>query len=176
MARVMLVSFAGYPYTPSSLMPDNGLACLAGALIDAGHRARVLDYGTVSTLARLFPERLARRVRPLAETLFLDGRKLSVTEKLRFLRAGLKLDAHQRLETEAIALEVAQEAARYGADVVGLKLWNGDGFAGSVRIAQALRRRLPKVRIIGGGPQVDYFGHHILDYTDAFDVLVRGEG
>jgi radical SAM superfamily enzyme YgiQ (UPF0313 family) len=176
MANVMLVSFAGYPYAPSSLMPDNGLASLAGALADAGHAVRVLDYSTVSTLRRLFPERLGERVRPLAAALFRDGRRLSAAEKLRFLWAGLALDRHQRRETGAIAREVADQAARYGADVVGLKLWNGDGFAGSVRIAMALRERLPKAGIVGGGPQVDYFGRHILDYTDAFDVLVRGEG
>ena len=75
-----------------------------------------------------------------------------------------------------IAEEVAQQADDLGADVVGLKLWNGDGFAGSVRIAEAVKARLPKVKIVGGGPQVDYFGHHILDYTAAFDVLVAGEG
>jgi len=176
MARVMLVSFAGYPYTPSSLMPDNGLASLAGCLLEAGHQVRVLDYGTVSTLRRLFPEGLSRRLRPLAEKLFLQGRKLSLRQKLTFLRAGMELDAHQKRELAVIAREVAQEAADFGAGVVGLKLWNGDGFLGSVRIAEAVREHLPGVSIIGGGPQVDYFGRHILDYTSAFDVLVRGEG
>ena len=95
MARVMLVSLAGYPYTPSSLMPDNGLASLAGSLMEAGHQVRVLDYGTVSTLRRLFPERLSHKLRPLAEKLFVQGQKLSLRERLSFLRAGMKLDAHQ---------------------------------------------------------------------------------
>jgi len=176
MARVLLASFAGYPFTPSSLMPDNGLASLAGALMDAGHDARILDYGTVETVRRLFPRRLSRRVRPLAEKLFLDGRKLSPLQKLRFLEAGMELAAHQAREAAAIAGEVAQQAAGFGAEFVGLKLWNGDGFVGSVRIAEALRERLAGVKILGGGPQVDYFGHHILEYTDAFDALLAGEG
>lgn len=176
MARVLLVSFAGYPYTPSSLMPDNGLGCLAGCLADAGHQVKVLDYGTVSTLDRLFPPPLRKKTRPLAEKLFVQGRKLSILEKIRFLRAGMRLDSHQRREMVAIAHDVAEEAAAFGADVVGFKLWNGDGFTGSVRIADAVRRRLPRARIIGGGPQVDYFHGHILDYTDVFDVLVRGDG
>ncbi len=162
--------------TPSSLMPDNGLASLAGALIDAGHQVQVADYGTVSTLQRLFPEKLSRRIRPLADALFVEGRKLSSVEKLRFLSCGLSLDRHQRREARVIADEVARQAADMGADVVGLKLWNGDGFAGSVRIAEAVRARLPQAMVVGGGPQVDYFGHHILDYTKAFDVLVAGEG
>jgi len=175
-ARIMLVSFAGYPYSPSSLMPDNGLASLAGCLIDAGHEVRVLDYGTVATLVRLFPTRLSRSVAPLAQKMFVDGRPLSRLEKGRFILAGVRLDAHQERELARIAVEVAEQAAEWGADVVGLKLWNGDGFAGSVRIAEAVRERIPGVRLIGGGPQVDYFHRHILNFTDAFDVLVRGEG
>ena len=176
MAKVLLVTFAGYPCTPSSLMPDNGLASLAGALADAGHQARILDYGTLTTLDRLFPQRLRKRVRPLAEKLFVEGRKLSLLQKARFIKAGMDLAAHQAREMEAIAREAADQAAAFGADFVGLKLWNGDGFTGSVKIAEAGGERMPGVGILGGGPQVDYFQRHILDYTQAFDVLVAGEG
>ena len=49
-------------------------------------------------------------------------------------------------EIRAIAAEAANEAVRFGADYVGLKLWNGDGFSGSVRIAEAVRARAPRVR------------------------------
>ena len=146
MSKVLLVSFAGYPYTPSSLMPDNGLASLAGSLLEAGHDARILDYGAVATVRRLFPEALSRRVRPLAEKLFVEHRRLSWLEKLRFLRAGAQLERHQEKEIRAIAAEAADEAVRFGADYVGLKLWNGDGFSGSVRIAEAIRARAPRVR------------------------------
>jgi len=176
MSRVLLVSYAGYPYTPSSLMPDNGLASLAGALQEAGHEVRVLDLGTVETLARLFPEKLGRKVRPLAEKLFLRGEALSWWEKLRFLKAGAELDRHQSRETLRIARDIVREAEEFGAEFLGLKLWNGDGFTGSVKIAELARDGIPGVRILGGGPQVDYFGRHILDYTNAFDALVAGEG
>jgi radical SAM superfamily enzyme YgiQ (UPF0313 family) len=175
-SKVLLVSFAGYPYTPSSLMPDNGLASLAGSLLEAGHEVRIADYGTVGTVRRLFPGALSRRVRPLAEKLFIAHRRLSWLEKLRFLRAGAQLERHQEREIRAIAAEAADEAARFGADYVGLKLWNGDGFSGSVRIAEAVRARAPRAGLIGGGPHADYFGGHILEYTDAFDQLIQGEG
>jgi len=49
----LLVNYAGYPYAPNSLMPDNGMANLAGALIKSGCEVEILDYGTVTTLARL---------------------------------------------------------------------------------------------------------------------------
>ena len=135
-----------------------------------------LDYGAVATVRRLFPEALSRRVKPLAEKLFVEHRRLSWVEKLRFLRAGAQLERHQEKEIRAIAAEAADEAVRFGADYVGLKLWNGDGFSGSVRIAEAVRARAPRVRLIGGGPHADYFGGHILQYTDAFDQLIQGEG
>lgn len=176
MSKVLLVSFAGYPYTPSSLMPDNGLASLAGSLLEAGHDVRILDYGAVATVRRLFPEALSRRVRPIAEKLFVGHRPLSWFEKIRFLRAGAQLARHQEKEIRAIAGEAADEAVRFGADYVALKLWNGDGFSGSVRIAGAVHARAPRIGLIGGGPHADYFGGHILEHTDAFDQLIQGEG
>ena len=59
----LLISYAGYPFTPSSLMPDNGLANLAGALIADGHRTRILDYGTVGMVEELYPPPLSRKAR-----------------------------------------------------------------------------------------------------------------
>jgi radical SAM superfamily enzyme YgiQ (UPF0313 family) len=176
MSRVMIVSYAGYPYSPSSLMPDNGLASLAAVLLAAGHEVQLLDYSTVDTLERLYPRNLSDKVRPLAEKLFVEERKLSWLDKIRFLKAAGHLERHQAEETERIAEEIAAKAERFGADYLGLKLWNGDGFSGSIRIAEAARSRLPRVTILGGGPHVDYFGRHILDYTTAFDILIQGEG
>ena len=176
MARIFLISYAGYPYTPSSLMPDNGLASLAGCLMAAGNEVRISDWGTLDTLARLFPPRISLRIRPLAKKLFEEGGRLSAFQKARFLLAGSALQSRQNAELRKIATEIAHEAERFRAQVVGLKLWNGDGFAGSVLIAQAVRERLPDARIVAGGPQVDYFGEHILRYTPAFDILMRGEG
>ena len=60
MAKGLLVSYAGYPYTPSSLMPDNGLASLAGSLIQAGHEVKILDYGTLDTVRRLIPKDISK--------------------------------------------------------------------------------------------------------------------
>ena len=176
MARVLLVSFGGYPYTPSSLMPDNGLASLAGSLLATGHRPMILDYGTVSALERLYPRGISRRVRPLATKMFTETEDLTWGEKLRFLWSAMRLERYRKTRIDAIAGEVVEKALDFGADVVGLKLWNGDGFAGSVRIAEELQARMPKTTVIGGGPHVDYFGEHILDYTDAFDLLLSGEG
>jgi len=176
MGRVMLISFAGYPYTPSSLMPDNGLASLAGCLKAEDHTVRIADYGTIDTAAKLFPGRLRKLVSPVARAMFLENRELSWLERLRFIWAGTELEKHQARARRSIAHSIAERVAEFKPDVTGLKLWNGDGFSGSLRIASSIRKTMPNTFIVAGGPHVDYFGRHILNYTDVFDALLAGEG
>jgi hypothetical protein len=68
-AKGFLVSYAGYPYTPSSLMPDNGLASLAGSLLNAGHEVTILDYGTVEIIGRLMPASYKDRLKSIYDAL-----------------------------------------------------------------------------------------------------------
>jgi len=174
MARGLLVSFAGYPYTPSSLMPDNGLASLAGALLEAGHEVKVLDYGTVDMIARYVPDRLHRRLEAIWKEA-CDGACSPLT-LMRLFRAGLASSRAARRVVREVAGELSGEIDRFRPDFVGFKLWNGDGFSSSVSLAGMIRRRHPSVKVVGGGPQVDWFEEVVLDYTDVFHVLARGEG
>ena len=176
MARGLLVSFAGYPYTPSSLMPDNGLASLAACLQEAGHEARILDFGTVGTLARLFPPSLSRGVTSLIKGVLLEEHKPSLRDKLLLWWTDRRLRRHQRKEVERIACQVTRTARDWGADFVGFKLWTGIGFLAAVQAAELIRRELPHVSIFAGGPHVDYFGEKVFLATSAFDALVRHEG
>lgn len=176
MARVLLVNYAGYPYCPSSLMPDNGLATLAGVLRQNGHQARILDLATVSVLRRLYPEWISRRVNPIARALFEEDRRPRWWQLAQMGVLANVLDRHQARVVNELAREVVGEAREFHPDLVGFKLWNGDGFLGSVLMAKQLRRALPDVTVVAGGPQVDYFEHHILDYTDVFDYLAYGDG
>ncbi len=62
--------------------------------------------------------------------------------------------------------------------IVGFKLYT-NGFADSARIAGVLKERNPGLVVIAGGPQVDWYGETIWDYTDrlgvnAFDILSPG--
>ncbi len=174
MARGILVSIAGYPYTPSSLMPDNGLASLAGALVEAGHEVRVLDYGTVDMIEKYVPPPLHRKLKRIWEAASTGSRSPLLIPRL--MRAG-RLSSKALARTLALVADViSAEIEAVGADFVGFKLWNGDGFSSSAKLARGLRRRHPRLKIIGGGSQVDWFEECIFDYTDAFDVLARGEG
>jgi anaerobic magnesium-protoporphyrin IX monomethyl ester cyclase len=60
-------------------------------------------------------------------------------------------------------------------DIVGFKFFD-TGFAAITDLAQAVKSDHPRATIAAGGPHVSLFREHILHVTDAFDVLVYGEG
>lgn len=114
MAKALLVSYPGYPYTPSSLLPDNGLANLAGALIEAGHEVLVLAYGTVDTMRRLFPQPLRPKLCEVYNQVRSEGSsrltKLYSLFRLRVL--DRQLAQHRMQETRRIAAEMAETARK----------------------------------------------------------------
>jgi hypothetical protein len=177
--KSVLISFAGYPFTPSSLMPDNGLAMLAASLLEQGNECTILDYGTVEVMERLSPGRYGDELFDISRKILHDlkskGSHDPKDEKalrdLESIISGIQDDA-----TDDLAKEIAGFVKQKGISLVGMKLWNGDGFFGSIRIAEEIRRQNPSAFLVGGGPQVDYFTGHIFDVTDVFDALVYGEG
>ena len=176
MPNALFVSYAGYPFTPSSLCPDNGLANLAAVLQEHGWNVQILDFGTVEMMQRLYPSELAAEIGPaLAELTQAQGSPSpALIGKLAELNA--RLDAHQAQEAAAVASEVADRVADVEPAFVGFKLWNGDGFSGSVTIAEELRRRFPKLTMYAGGPHASWMGRIIYERTDAFAGIVVGEG
>jgi len=158
---------------------DNGLANLAGSLINSGHQTRILDYATVDTIRRLFPYEYS------VELISLTGRIMSSLQQGSLpqrddLKAFSDLDRRinqlQKEKVNQISKEISDYSKAYGADFVGLKLWSGDGFEGSIAIARKLKEDNPKLHIFAGGPHVDSFMENIFDVCDVFDVLVYGEG
>lgn len=174
----LLVNFSSYPSSIEFLTPDNGLAILAGTLIEAGHTTRIIDYCTISTMRRFMPPHLAKQVRPNYEAYVeAAGDRSRAAEPLqKLLEIDKALESHRSHEIDLIAEALCDTAQEMHADFVGFKLWTGDGFLASVRLAERLKQRLPGLTIVGGGPHVDLFGRDILEYTDAFDMVVQGEG
>jgi len=173
MASGLLISFAGLPVAVSSLFPDNGLASLAGTLLAAGHRVRVLDYNTVGTLARTVPPERSAELCALLPALAGEPDAVAVQRQLAI---DDQLEGDIERVTGELIEEIAAEVERQRADFVGFKLWSGDGFLASCRIAAALKARFAGLAIYGGGPAVTYSEHGIFAHTDAFDALVDGEG
>jgi len=175
-ANFVFVSYAGYPYSPSSLCPDNGLGILAAVLRQAGHNVRILDFGTVDTMRRLYPEKLSHEAAPLLMELAQAGPQPGPALVQRLGELDHQLEQHQAAEVQDIAHEVVRSVGDIDPAFVGFKLWNGDGFTGSVTIAEALRRACPDLAIYAGGPQTTWAGPAILERTGVFDALVLGEG
>jgi radical SAM superfamily enzyme YgiQ (UPF0313 family) len=179
--RWLLVNYAGYPYAPNSLMPDNGLANLAGALLADGREVEILDYGTVDTLRRLADPALRPRLAAAWRALRRGRRSpWALLQQLQALVALRRCEAARTRRQERVVAEIAAEVvARVrarGIQAVGCKLWNGDGIEGSAAIAEAVRRECPGVRLFGGGPQMDIFTDLVPAVYPVFDVLVYGEG
>ncbi|MDH5661991.1 MAG: B12-binding domain-containing radical SAM protein, partial [Elusimicrobiota bacterium] len=179
MTRSLLINYSGYPAVIRSLALDNGLANLAGSLINKGHKTIILDYATVDTIRRLFPHEYSDELSFLTRKI-ICSLELGLPPEKSDIRAFRDLDRRiselQKEKVKQIAREISQYAKAYKVDFVGLKLWSGDGFAGSIAIAQELKRDNPHLPVFAGGPHVDSFKENIFDVCDIFDALVYGEG
>lgn len=176
MARALLVSYAGYPYTPSSLTPDNGLANLAGALLTGGHEVKIIDYGTVSLMRRLFPQQLSTELKSLAGELLGSSASPGRQARAALQQISAQLEQHQQEELQVIGAELIEEIRRFRPDFVGFKVWNGDGFTGTVALADQIRAEFPSLHIYAGGPQTSWFREAIYRRTDVFEAMSYGEG
>ncbi len=175
MASVLLVSYPGYPSTPAHLVSNNLLANMAGAVTAGGHDAAVADYGTVSMMRRLFPEALSETLKPLAARMKEGGGAPDPDQLAGLMQLADRLDEHQAATGRQVALELAEQARRLGAALVVLELSDGDGYAGSVTIAEAVREKLPDVHIAAVGRKAAWFREIILQSAPAFDTIVFGD-
>jgi hypothetical protein len=67
------------------------------------------------------------------------------------------------------------EVGRLGMRVLGFTLYT-NGFYDCIQIAKRLKAQNPGLVIAAGGPLVGWLEEEIFALTDAFDILVRGEG
>ena len=179
--RWLLVNYAGYPFAPNSLMPDNGLANMAGALLGQGKEVEILDYCTVTTIRRMTSPRLHARLAKGWNTIRTPGQgplyRLKQLTTLVSLQRGER--ERRRLREQAVVAigdELVTRIRERGIDAVGFKLWNGDGLEGAGWLAAHIQHQCPGVMIFGGGPHVDLFLDRILRRYPVFDALVYGEG
>ncbi|MBU2102992.1 MAG: radical SAM protein, partial [Candidatus Omnitrophica bacterium] len=182
MAKGILISYAGYPYTPSSLLPDNGLANLAGALIQNGHEVLVLDYGTVDVVKRLVPTDIGIALKDIYnKAKKIKEKKGSSALQKMFLFHTLRhidraLTKHQNNQTLMMAEELLDLIKEQKPDFVGFKLWVGDGFAASVKMAEIIKRKFPHIKLFGGGPLLDEAEEVTMEVAPVFDAVSFAEG
>lgn len=175
----LLVNYVGYPLVISNLMPDDGLASLASSLIHAGHNTKIFDYSTVKTVERLFPYDYKNDIGEIIGSITGSlARNITPSQSLleKFYSIDKKIIEFHKEKTKEIADEIDNYVKKNDIDFVGFKLFLGEGFFGSIDIAKELKKRNPKLKIFGGGPQVDWFKDIIYEVTNVFDALAQGEG
>lgn len=169
--RGILMAFPGYPITVKSLIPHHRLALIAGALIDAGHSPRILDYGCVDTVRRLFSHEHRGLAHSLSETLLsglssISFATFSTLWRLRDLDRALTRRHEKRCQ------DVARDiAGTKGLDYVIFSIDRVQDLKGILMVAGDLRRMVPWVRLAATGRVVEYYGIELAGLTGVFDCL-----
>jgi radical SAM superfamily enzyme YgiQ (UPF0313 family) len=172
----LLVTLAGMPKILSDFIPDNGLASLAACLRENGHFVRILDFNLPDCLAEIFSLKSLRGLQHIGEKVFLERRKPSPIDVIRLRTLSRILEERKDKVFDSIIDSIVDTAKREKIDFVGIKLWAGDGFRYSLKLAASLKKKCPKLKVFGGGPQVDIFREHIYRVSRDFDALCFGEG
>ena len=173
-AKVLLVSMAGYPMVPSCFVPDNGLAQLAACLQSEGHDVLVIDYNTPELMDRLTSAPTRAALRELIDLRCGGAWGEKEIERALGIESFVQEERHR--EYGRMGDDLAALIEREKPDWVGFKLWNGDGYTGSLEMAVAVKRRHPELPIVGGGCHVDFFSDYLFRGESPFDFLSVGEG
>jgi len=178
MANCILVSDPGYVVSICNFAADNGLANLAGSLMNAGHNVRIFDYANAEDSFKLLPNNLGVEIgalnRRYVESMIKGAPDASLEREIRRLMDELEII--RKDIAKARGEELSDYVRENKVDFVGFKLWTGEGFDNSIIEAEEIRRSNPNIKIIGGGPHVAWFEEKILEYTNAFDAVSYGEG
>jgi len=175
----LLINYNDCPSSLDSLIPDNGLANLAGNLMAHGHKTQILDYSTVQTLRDFRPKNISQSLklaffRYKIET-FLFG-KMSKSTYNTFRKIDDHIQGCRDKKIKEVIKEISAKIASEKIDFIAFKLWSGEGFLGSCKIAQELKKRYQDLKIFAGGPHVEVFDKRIFSHTGVFDILCQCEG
>lgn len=177
--RSILINFPGVPLAMINLMPDSGMATLAGALIANGHHTQIFDYSTIDTMEKFSKNPYKSELNSMLKSILTKlnlGQNPSSKEKDALVKVEAKLDSFKQKFYIEIAMEICDYIISNKTDFIGMKLWMGEGFEGSIKIAGEIKKQIPGMPIFAGGPQVDVFRQLIYEETEIFNALAYGEG
>ncbi|MCX8094507.1 MAG: B12-binding domain-containing radical SAM protein [Candidatus Goldbacteria bacterium] len=182
MVNFLLINYPGYPATLREFYPDNGLANLAASLKEAGHNPYILDFANPDLITWFFPYRYKDEIYNIVNDIKMCQKKNIIPDKTiinKFYEVDDKINNYQKERiNEFTDQQIIKKIKEFKPDIVGFKLWIGEGFVNSIRIAEIIKKNFPNIRIFAGGPQVDWFGENIyhLGFGECFEALAFGEG
>ncbi|HPD18033.1 MAG TPA: radical SAM protein [Candidatus Goldiibacteriota bacterium] len=182
MANFLLINYPGYPATLREFYLDNGLSNLAVSLKARGHTPYILDYANPDLISWFFPYRHYNEIQNIVNEIKMCQKKNVVPDKKiinKFYEVDDKINNYQiERINEFTHQEIIKKIREFKPEIIGFKLWIGEGFVNSIKIAETIKREFPDVRIFAGGPQVDWFGENIyrFGFGEFFEALAYGEG
>lgn len=176
MARVLLLSYPGYPATPATLVANPWLADTAAVLVAAGHEVQAVDLGTLTMMRRLYPAALTAQLKPLAAArLSGEGGPPDAAQLQMLQQVSALLDAHQAQTVAQVAEELAALARDFRPVVVACELTDTDGYAGTMTLIRRLRPELPQAHITVGGRKAAWFRELLLEANPELDSVMFGD-
>ncbi len=170
--KVLLVNHAGYFLAANVFVSDNSLASLAAMLRAHDVDVEIVDFQSPRQLGRVMDATDRTHATQVAGHL-VAGERLPVE----LVQAYHRDRRHgERVVLRARAAELLEVIARDRVGLVGFKTWAGEGLWGVIELARAIREAFPEVKLVAGGPAVQYAGAVFTRLTSVFDELVMGDG
>ncbi|NQU79646.1 radical SAM protein [Candidatus Woesearchaeota archaeon] len=176
--KSILINYGSQPLLISSLMPDAGLAALAGSLVKHGHETVIEDFSTVNIVERLFPYQYSGDISSVVGKIMDSverNEKIPDGDLDSLAELNSSVAAYRKDKVKEISRDIISRIIDVKPDFIGIKLWMGDAFKDSILIAEQIKKVFPGLPVIAGGSQVDIYKELVMEASDVFDVLVYGE-
>jgi len=169
--KVLLVNYAGYWMTANSFIADSSLALLAGILLQNNIETEIIDFQNPNDIGKI----MEYDNMPWAE-----GIIESLNQKVPMKDEDLEGYSKQRSEGQRLFEEektkwLIEKIAQENIQAIGFKLWIGNGLLGTISMAKKIKEKFPHLKLIAGGPGVQFAQNFFYDFTDVFDHAVYGE-
>jgi len=175
---LLVNSFAPRQRIASDAALENSLAILRTYLEDHGFAVYVIDEQRVSGAEKGIPKFLVQLLRVVVK---LQISAYSIFKPLALLMMLLAWPVHslalycRKQYMEQLIATIVKLVQTDNIPVVGIKVWNGDAYKWSMKLANSIRQASPETTVIAGGPQVKVYGERIFDQP-AFDLAIMGPG
>ncbi len=170
--KVLLINYAGHVLTGNTFVPDNSLAALAGSLLAHNIPVEIMDLQTPSFIGAI----TSGIDSECSERLIAEIKRGGDIEPKLFFQYRDQRNLQQRKVEDQVIEQVLRKVADEGITLIGFKLWAGNALAGSVRMAEAIRKAFPHLTIVAGGPAVRYAQEILFQRSTIFDFLIHGDG
>lgn len=176
---LLINSFAPRQRIASDAGLENGLAIIRTYLEDKGFGVDVVDEQRISSVERGVPGWCIVLLRWLTniQIKVYQSRLKILSLLLTWISWPLQafsLYCRQRYMDEMIG-QIIERIKVDKIPMVGIKVWYGDAYMWSRRLAARVRTECPNTVVIAGGPQVKVYAEEVLT-GDVFDLSIMGPG